>query len=187
MQKIKDIFYDTNDLIVALIIILLAGMLIWDRIGVILDYPSVSGGSGYNLNESVVTGDEAAAEYPSADGDAISGEGESADAISGETETGGDAATGDAMTGDAAGNAPVGETSPPTNSVEPTRYSLYIAYGETGKQIAQKLLDSGLIKSETEFYDAISAADAATRLQAGTFIITEGATLAEIVDILTGR
>ncbi|MDR1245402.1 MAG: endolytic transglycosylase MltG [Clostridiales Family XIII bacterium] len=181
MQKIKDIFYDTNDLIVAAIIIVLAAGLIWDRIGVILDYPSASGsGSVYNQNESVVTGDGETSEGPTANGDAISNEGETGDAASGDA----DAGTGDAGTGDATATAPGGEATPPA---EPVRYSLYIAYGETGAQIAKNLLDSGLIKSDTEFYDALSAANAATRLQAGTFIITEGATPAEIVDILTGR
>jgi hypothetical protein len=185
MQKIKDIFYDTNDLIVAAIIIVLAAGLIWDRIGVILDYPSASGsGSVYNQNESVATGDDETSESPTASGDAISNEGVAGDAASGDATTDGDAGTGDTGTGDATATAPGGEATP---SAEPTRYSLYIAYGETGAQIAKNLLDSGLIKSDTEFYDALSAANAATRLQAGTFIITEGATPAEIVDILTGR
>jgi hypothetical protein len=169
MQKIKDIFYDTNDLIVAAIIIILAAGLIWNRIGVILDYPSASGGVSVNNEaENIAADDDGAAADPDG-GDAISNEGETA---------------GGADTGGAAGSTPGGET---TASAEPTRYSLYVAYGETGAQIAQKLLDSGLINNKDEFYDALSAANAATRLQAGTFIITEGATLAEIVDILTGR
>lgn len=40
MKKIKDFFHDSNDLLLALLIILVAaGVIVW-RIGVILDYPS---------------------------------------------------------------------------------------------------------------------------------------------------
>ncbi|MDR2131831.1 MAG: endolytic transglycosylase MltG [Clostridiales Family XIII bacterium] len=182
MQKLKDIFYDTNDLIVALIIIALAALLIRDRIGVILDYPSANAG-GVVYEESGETAGE---------GGELTGEGETqgapdggADAGATETETPGE---GGAPDGDAAAQ-PSGETGGkmPSPSAEPIQYSFYISYGETGAQIAKKLLDAGLINDVNEFYDALAEADAATRLQAGSFIITEGATLAEIVDILTGR
>ncbi|MDR2356137.1 MAG: endolytic transglycosylase MltG [Clostridiales Family XIII bacterium] len=182
MQKIKDILYDTNDLIVALFIIGIAALLIWDRIGVILDYPSANA-SGAVYEEIGLVGEEEAEAPAGADADA---NGDGADA----TDDGADAdaianaggADFDAETNDAA----AGETPEPPAD-EPVKHSLYIAYGETAAQIAQKLLDAGLIESNNEFYDALFAADAATRLQAGSFIIAEGATLTEIVDILTGR
>jgi hypothetical protein len=173
MQKIKDILYDTNDLLVALLIIGFAVLLIRDRIDVILDYPSVNAGGGAVYEESGLTDGGA----DSADGADADDDAETGDAPTGDT---GDAATGDT------GGAATGET-PASPTGEPVKYSLYIAYGETAAQIAQKLLDAGLIKSNNEFYDALSATDAATKLQAGNFVIAEGATLAEIVDILTGR
>ncbi|MDR2296362.1 MAG: endolytic transglycosylase MltG [Clostridiales Family XIII bacterium] len=185
MQKIKDIFYDTNDLIVALLIIVLATLLIRDRIEVILDYPNANAlGTVYEENGDAIAGETDA----DAGGDAANAETDGDANAGGEegTETG-DAA-GDAASGGAEANGTAdGETpeAPPTG--EPVKYSLYIAYGETAAQIAQKLLDSGLIENNNEFYDALIEADAATRLQAGSFIITEGATPAEIVGILTGR
>jgi hypothetical protein len=186
MQKIKDIFYDMNDLIVALLIIVIAALLIRDRIDVILDYPNANAsGVVYEANggaqtdetdangsDDAQTGDAATDDAATDGADAPASEGTNADA----------SANGDAETnGAAAGETPV----PPAS--EPVKYSLYVAYGETAAQIAQKLLDAGLIESNNEFYDALIEADAATRLQAGSFIITEGATPAEIVGILTGR
>ena len=36
----KDFFYKKNDVIIVLIILILAGFLIYNRIGVIMDYPA---------------------------------------------------------------------------------------------------------------------------------------------------
>ena len=39
MRKIKDFFYDKNDIIIVLIILAAAAFIIYTRIGVIMDYP----------------------------------------------------------------------------------------------------------------------------------------------------
>lgn len=39
MNKIKDFFYDKNDIIIVLIILALAAFIIYSRIGIIMDYP----------------------------------------------------------------------------------------------------------------------------------------------------
>ena len=39
MRKIKDFFYDKNDIIIVLIILALAAFIIYSRIGIIMDYP----------------------------------------------------------------------------------------------------------------------------------------------------
>jgi hypothetical protein len=131
-------------------------------------YPNANAGGTYQEGGGIITdGNVGASTEDVADaGDAAEETGDAADAGDGTDANGGAAAQ---------------------PGAEPIKYSLYIAYGETAAQIAQKLLDSGLIKDNNEFYDALLAADAATRLQAGSFIITEGATPAEIVNILTGR
>lgn len=41
MNKIKDFFYDKNDIIVVLIILAVAGFIIYTRIGSIMEYPEV--------------------------------------------------------------------------------------------------------------------------------------------------
>lgn len=40
MNRIKDFFYNRNDIIIVLIILVIAGCLIYNRIGVIMDYPA---------------------------------------------------------------------------------------------------------------------------------------------------
>lgn len=39
MNRIKDFFYNQNDIIVVLIILLAAAVVIYDRMGVIMEYP----------------------------------------------------------------------------------------------------------------------------------------------------
>ena len=39
MEKLKDFIYDKNDIIVAFLVLLLAALLIWWRMGAIMDYP----------------------------------------------------------------------------------------------------------------------------------------------------
>ena len=41
MNKIKDFFYDKNDIIVVLVILAVAGFIIYTRIGAIMEYPEV--------------------------------------------------------------------------------------------------------------------------------------------------
>jgi hypothetical protein len=41
MKKIKDFFYNCNDIIVVCVIIILAGLLVYWRVGIIIDYPRV--------------------------------------------------------------------------------------------------------------------------------------------------
>lgn len=39
MNRIKDFFYKRNDVMIVLIILIAAGLLIYNRIGVIMEYP----------------------------------------------------------------------------------------------------------------------------------------------------
>ncbi|MDR3295291.1 MAG: endolytic transglycosylase MltG [Clostridiales Family XIII bacterium] len=177
MQKIKDIFYDTNDVIVALIIIALAALLIWNRIGVILSYPASGTGGSAVYGGGADTDGAAADEADAGRGGGVDlavGDGAASGTDADVSESGADGAEADG-TNDAGASG------------EPVQFSFYIAYGETAAQIAQKLLDAGLISSNNEFYDALLVANAATRLQAGTFIIEAGTSPAEIVAILTGH
>ena len=40
MNRIKDFFYNKNDIIIVLVILAVAGLLIYNRIGAIMDYPA---------------------------------------------------------------------------------------------------------------------------------------------------
>lgn len=40
MDKIRDFFYNKNDIVVAILVLVIAGVLIYFRINAIMDYPS---------------------------------------------------------------------------------------------------------------------------------------------------
>lgn len=183
IKKIKDVLYDTNDIIVVLIIIALAAVVISSRIGVIMEYPSAGGRIVADAGET---------------GGAAGGAGDAVEPAGGADGTGADGAgqgsgtaEGVAEGTDPGRDVPVGvaegQPAEGASAEEVTQYSVYIEYGETAAQIAQKLLSVGLIKDKEEFYDALIEADAATRLQAGNFTIPSNATIQQIVNILTGR
>jgi hypothetical protein len=171
MNKIKDFIYDKNDLLIALLIVAVAAYIILAKIDVIMAYPQTliaegSAGSG-NI---MVTPPDTSVKPPKT----LEGDGRETEADPGQTEVPPD----------------TGDDNPPTSSQttgEPTisQVSIYIEYGATGSEIAQLLIDSGLIDSKQVFYDAVTAAGADTRLQAGNFKIPSNANPAEIIKIIT--
>lgn len=158
MNRLKDIIYDKNDILIALIIVLLAGLLIHNRIEVIMDYPSVL---------AAETSIEVSEENPAPI------ENENPPVTEGSSETEEPAETENPVAEQTAGEPTVSQV------------SIYIEYGATGSQIAQILIDSGLIESSSQFYSAVEAAGADTKLQAGSFKIPSNATPAEIIRIIT--
>lgn len=54
MNRLKDIIYNKNDVLIALVIVLVAGYVIVDRIGVIMDYPSMLTATAAEQNGEVV-------------------------------------------------------------------------------------------------------------------------------------
>ena len=41
MNKLKDIFYNKNDLVIVLVILVIAGLIIWNRVAALSDYPKI--------------------------------------------------------------------------------------------------------------------------------------------------
>lgn len=156
MNLIKDIFYNKNDVLIALVIVLVAGYVIVDRIGVIMDYPSMLTATAAEQNGEVVP-ETPDIEEPATDGD------------------------------DPAVDPPATNPVAEQTTGEPTvqQVSIHIEYGATGSQIAQKLVDAGLLENTAAFYSAVSAAGADTKLQAGSFKIPSNATPAQIIQIIT--
>jgi hypothetical protein len=147
MNRLKDILYNKNDILVALVILAIAGFVIYNRINVIMDYPGT-------LVAQAGTDNPPVAEQID--------ESDDADQQTDETN----------------------ETDE-TDEPEIKQISIYIEYGATGNHIAQILIDNGLIQTKEQFYDAVAAAGADTRLQAGNFKIPSNATPAEIITIIT--
>ena len=171
MNRLKDIIYDKNDIVIALFIVVIAGLLIYNRIDVIMDYPSVLAAEAVAESSE---GEESSLD-PSIENE---NEIETGTEIDTETETETDTTIEEPTLPDPVAGQTTGQ--PTVDQV-----SVYIEYGSTGSQIAQILVDSGLITSKDQFYDAVAAAGADTKLQAGSFKIPSDATPAKIISIIT--
>ncbi len=174
MNKLKDIIYDKNDLLIALVILLCASFVIYEKIDVIMDYPSSLGA------QTLTEQKEVAVDYTGTTEDTdetnASTDQENTDSSSDQDKK---AATEDS-------SKPESNSSDNAdNKTQPEKFTLTIDYGATGSQIAQDLVDSGLLNSKQEFYDAVNKAGADTRLQAGSFNIPVGSTPDEIISIIT--
>jgi len=167
MKKLKDAFYDLNDIMVALVIVALAALVIVTNIDSILAYPS-SIAEEINVPEKE-TPTNYAENPPVTDPD----NSDSDDDQQGTTGAGIDDP--DADGGGTSGNPGTGEV---------VNYSVYINSGSTGDQIADILIEVGLFKDKQQFRDAVAAAGAEGKLRAGNFIIPSDSTPAEVISII---
>jgi len=168
MKKVKDVFYDLNDIMVALIIVALATLVIVTNIDSILAYPS-------SIAEEIqVPEEKTPTNY--ADNPPIT------DSNSGDAAVDQQGTTGAGIDDQ---NATGGGTSGNEGSGEAVNYSVYINSGSTGEQIADLLIGVGLFKDRQQFYDAVAAAGAEGKLQAGNFIIPSDSAPAEVISIIT--
>ena len=172
MKKLKDIFYDLNDIMVALIIVAVAALTIVTNIDSILNYPASIAAEIQLPEEKVPT---SYAENPPVNDPAS---GDAADDDQG-TTTGAGIDDQGATGGGTSGNEGTGTTG------EVVNYSIYINYGDTGDKIADLLIGVGLIEDRQQFQSAVAAAGAEGKLQAGNFIIPSDATPAEVISIIT--
>ncbi|MDD4564416.1 MAG: hypothetical protein PHE79_02940 [Eubacteriales bacterium] len=168
MKKIKDIFYDLNDILVALIIVVAAAFVIVQNIDTIMAYPSIVYDEIQNSEYDLPTD---YAENPPLEG-----------ADNGTTGAGMNIPNSDQQGSGDGGGASGHEG---TGTTEPVNHSVYIASGSTGEKIADTLIKAGLFESRQEFLDAVTAAGAEGKLQAGNFTIPSDATPAEVVSIIT--
>lgn len=188
MEKLKDFFYDKNDLVVALIIILLAGILISWRVGAIMDYPKVLAaeleqqGSGDLSSHGTMSNDPDGTGTGSPEDPGSDTQTPGLTTPSGTTTTTPPAA-GTTTSGAAAGqNGSSGTTNKPASGASIT---ITIPSGSSSDKIAQILMDAGLVSSKSAFTNAVVAADADRKLKAGTFTIPAGSTAAQVVAIIT--
>ncbi|MEL7656671.1 MAG: hypothetical protein AAGU75_12275 [Bacillota bacterium] len=167
MKTLKDIFYDLNDILVALVIVALAAFVIVTNIDSILNYPT-------SIAEEIqMPEEETPTNYAENPTDDQQGSGDDAP-DQGTTGAGVDQQDSNDQDQDtASGNG------------EAENYSIYINPGSTGQQIADLLIGVGLFKERQEFYNAVTAAGADGKLKAGNFIIPSDSTPAEVVSIIT--
>lgn len=127
MKKLKDFFYDKNDIIIVLIILAAAAFIIYTRIGVIIDYPEKLAKQAA-ATETVQTIDK---------------------------------------------------------SRESSVVSITIEAEDTLDTISQKLYDSELVTSASEFKEYVEGLEDDTTLKTGTFQVPKGSSNEEIADIIT--
>ncbi len=173
MNKLKDLVYDYNDLFVALVIVVIAGVLIFWRIGTIMNYPEY-------LAQAHAGDSQEASDLE--DLDLTPAEVEDMNENPEEIVT--DPAEGT--------EAEVPETEPeaetPTASevfTTKTEVKFTVPTGVTGSKIALLLYEAKLVESAEIFLTTVSRMNAETKLMAGTFKIPAGSTVEDIVDILT--
>ncbi len=187
MNRIKDFIYDKNDLLVALIIVAVAAFVIMSRVEVIMAYPTSLEAELYAAADNVSTDVPPKSEIPSSTGedDPADTDPDQETDPDGLASDSGDDSEGDADDQPEQGSAPEPQTNNPPTDDNVGSISIYIEYGATGSQIAQLLVDAGLIANREIFYDAVTTAGADTKLQAGNFKIPSNATPAEIIRIIT--
>ncbi len=164
MKKFKDLVYDYNDLFVVLVIVAIAGALIFWRIGNIMNYPEYL---------AQAHAGEAAGDLDLEDLDLTPGE------VDDMNENPEDIVT------DPSGEP--GQEEPQTGQAFTTRTEVKftVPTGVTGSKIALLLYEAELVESAEIFLTTVSRMNAETKLMAGTFKIPAGSTVEDIVDILT--
>lgn len=182
MKKLKDIFYDMNDILVALIIVAVAGLIISSNIDTILAYPSRIAEqiqvpekeipTNYADNPPITDPGSDTSGQPN-DSQSQAGDGNGTQGQNGNDSQG---QTGGQQSGDSQGNSGTGEV---------VNYSVYIAPGSTGEQIADIMIGAGLFSSRQDFMSAVNAVGAESKLQAGTFIIPSNSTPSQVISIIT--
>lgn len=159
MKKLKDILYNKNDILIALVIISVAAFVIMGRVDSILAYPgSLTADTGTSLDEPIIPVDD-----------------ENPDEKQDDTENGTEEEPATSITDSG---------SDQQNSTN-KNIKIHIESGSTGEKIAELLVNNGLIESKQSFYNAVAASGADTKLQAGDFTIPANSTAAEIVKIIT--
>lgn len=170
MKRLKDLIYDYNDIFVAVMIVALAGALIFWRISDIMAYPE------YLAQQTAgdTTGDVEDLDLSLEEVDDLN---ENPEDIT--TDPLNDGTEADPET-------EVEEELPPTEEFTTSKEVAFtVPSGVTGTKIAQLLLEESLIESTETFMNEVSKQNAETKLMAGTFTIPAGSTVNDIVNILT--
>jgi len=191
MNKVKDLLYDKNDILVALIILCIAVFVIFSRANYLM---GSSGAPMFSLNSSggpghTVWGDNTSA-GSSAHGNQndqhVAGTDEDEDEF-GIDDTNGENDNYDEQNEDIDETGNIDDTTENASQPATGPHSLYIASGQSVNTIGRNLVSLGIFDSERDFIDTLEAHNAATRIQVGTFIIPADATKEDVIRIITGR
>ena len=183
LEKLKDIFYDINDIIVALALVLVGFFIISHQVDAIMSYPEeLAEQLQQEQLEQIDPEGESSGAKPDGEGDVTGTETPDPQApeiqeppVSQEPEQ----------------QEPEPQTPPvqePTTSNEfktAVERTVEIPSGAYSQRIAQILADAGVVPSTDAFLKAVNDAGLETKLKAGTFKIPAGSTLNDVVKIVT--
>lgn len=162
MGKIKDIFYNISDVLVAFCIVGIAGLVIWFSIGNIMEYPSIVSAAAQQNEENANFGLAIPVSSNNTDESTLT-----SSAINSESTT--DSGIEDNTTTD--------------SGIE--IYSIYINYGESTSTIAKKFVDAGLFDSIEQFNTLLTQMNAESAIKSGNFIIAANKTPEEVITQIT--
>jgi len=171
MKKLKDLIYDYNDIVLALIIIIIAGAVIFWKVSDIMAYPTFAKNQDDGKQNEVVIDP---ADLEKTDVDPIVAPGE--DFESGENTS--EDEQGEQTTTDPQAQ---GQTQTQTGTTKDVMFT--VPSGYVSSKIAGKLEKEGICKAE-EFTAAVTKLNAETKLRAGDFKIPAGSTAEDIVKII---
>lgn len=196
MERIKNFFYDKNDLLIALIVVVVALFIITNRVEAIMAYPEHLAQIQAEQSKEAAEANQVA---PASNADKFrpdKNSTSSAFAAANEGRITGGAldqnATGAGITSPPTAQPASGQTAapgqtapPPTQKPNGSPSSLYIQNGDSWASVSTKLLNAGLISSKEDFMSAVTASHKENRLQVGNFTIPAGSDSAQIVAIIT--
>ena len=167
MDKIKDFIYDKNDIVIALLILVVAALIIFWRLDIILEYPKTLVTGDDTIVTEPVGGDE---NLPPADND------EDTDQSGEGTQTDDDQTqSGDVEGTDTPVEIPLWDGGMLTEEVEVE------VEGNSSESAVGCLIDKGLFKDYAEYMKVCEDAGLDhEKVAAGTFTFKEGTTKAQI-------
>lgn len=183
LEKLKDIFYDKNDIIVAFAILAVAGFIITRQIDSIITYPEQLAAEMRQQQEQQELQQQEQQE-PLDQPDSQQGQPD-------EQQQDGQQPEQTAPQGSDSQNSVNPPQTDPQPQTDPTEFktavdrTVEIPAGAYSASIASILSSAGVIPSQQEFLSAVTAANAETKLRAGSFYIPAGSTLNDVVHILT--
>ncbi len=176
ISKIKDLIYDFNDIVVALLILAVAGGVITWRVADIMAYPEYLA-----KQQEILVADKPV--EPDTDLSGIDLTPEPVNpSINPNPEGTGSSESGEP--GQTGTEDPSASTDPPAPPPATGETKITVPAGSYASKIAEILYDAGLISSTQEFIDTLVEQKADTKLKAGTFTIPAGSTMEEIIKIL---
>jgi len=171
LNKIKDFIYNFNDLVVAVLILLIAcGVIVW-RVADIMDYPEYL--AAQVAATTVEKAPETEVDFTGVDLDPVA----VADITANPEEITTDVTQPEETTASE-------ETTPAAPAAATGDTKISIPSGSYASQVADILYSNGLITSTKDFLALLASRKADTKLKAGDFTIPAGSTMDAIIDIL---